>query len=387
MYPGFRLSRPNLLINLTPANDLCLISNHILPLASNMTNHIFNSSTILNRLQIVVFSAAILYFGKALLVPVSYSLLVALVLYPVCKWLEERRWPRSLAITAGLLIVTMLFSVLVSLLLLQINVLRQDMPQLLDKVRPSLIELQQWIAASLNVSVTAQNEWWRQFVHNFANSTGSILQSTITATAGGLFTLFIVPVYAALLLYNREVFVEFLAKLTGNRYGKQLHVVLIETTHTYFNFIKGMVMVYLIVGILNSIGLIALGIPHAILFGMLTAIMTIIPYFGIVVSALLPITVAWITKDSIWYPLGVIAIFTFVQYLEANLIFPKVVAARIKVSTWATLIAILAGGLLWGVSGMILFIPFIGILKIVSDNIPEWEALKILLGRSDKKKL
>jgi predicted PurR-regulated permease PerM len=352
-----------------------------------MTNHIFNSSTILNRLQIVVFSAAILYFGKALLVPVSYSLLVALVLYPVCKWLEERRWPRSLAITAGLLIVTMLFSVLVSLLLLQINVLRQDMPQLLDKVRPSLIELQQWIAASLNVSVTAQNEWWRQFVHNFANSTGSILQSTITATAGGLFTLFIVPVYAALLLYNREVFVEFLAKLTGNRYGKQLHVVLIETTHTYFNFIKGMVMVYLIVGILNSIGLIALGIPHAILFGMLTAIMTIIPYFGIVVSALLPITVAWITKDSIWYPLGVIAIFTFVQYLEANLIFPKVVAARIKVSTWATLIAILAGGLLWGVSGMILFIPFIGILKIVSDNIPEWEALKILLGRSDKKKL
>jgi predicted PurR-regulated permease PerM len=387
MFPGFRLSRPNLLINLTPANDLCLISNHILPLASNMTNHIFNSSTILNRLQIVVFSAAILYFGKALLVPVSYSLLVALVLYPVCKWLEERRWPRSLAITAGLLIVTMLFSVLVSLLLLQINVLRQDMPQLLDKVRPSLIELQQWIAASLNVSVTAQNEWWRQFVHNFANSTGSILQSTITATAGGLFTLFIVPVYAALLLYNREVFVEFLAKLTGNRYGKQLHVVLIETTHTYFNFIKGMVMVYLIVGILNSIGLIALGIPHAILFGMLTAIMTIIPYFGIVVSALLPITVAWITKDSIWYPLGVIAIFTFVQYLEANLIFPKVVAARIKVSTWATLIAILAGGLLWGVSGMILFIPFIGILKIVSDNIPEWEALKILLGRSDKKKL
>jgi predicted PurR-regulated permease PerM len=352
-----------------------------------MTNNILNRPTILNRLQIVVFAAAILYFGRTLLVPVSYSLLVALVLYPVCKWLEEHRWPRSLAITAGLLIIIMLFGALVSVLLLQVNVLRQDLPQLVEKVKPSIIELQQWIAASFNVSVTAQNEWWRQFIHNFSNSTGSILQSTITATAGGLFTLFIVPVYAALLLYNREVFVQFLIKLTGNRYSKQLHVVLIETTHTYFNFIKGMVMVYLIVGILNSIGLLALGIPHAILFGMLTAIMTIIPYFGIVISALLPITVAWITKDSIWYPLGVIAIFTFVQYLEANLIFPKVVAARINVSTWATLIAIVAGGLLWGVSGMILFIPFIGILKIVSDNVPEWEALKILLGRNEKKKL
>ena len=82
-----------------------------------------------------------------------------------------------------------------------------------------------------------------------------------------------------------------------------------------------------------------------------------------------------------------VAVFTFVQYLEANLIFPKVVATQIKVSTWATLIAIVAGGLLWGVSGMILFIPFVGILKIVSDNIPELEALRILLGRGEKNKV
>lgn len=138
-------------------------------------------------------------------------------------------------------------------------------------------------------------------------------------------------------------------------------------------------MVYIIVGILNSVGLMALGIRYAILFGMLTAIMTIIPYIGIFISALLPISVAWITKGAIWYPVGVVAVFGVVQYLEANLIFPKVVAAQIKVSTWATLVAIIAGGMLWGVSGMILFIPFAGVLKIFSDHIPSWKPVNTLL--------
>jgi predicted PurR-regulated permease PerM len=142
-----------------------------------------------------------------------------------------------------------------------------------------------------------------------------------------------------------------------------------------------MLFVYLIVGALNSIGLLALGIRHAVLFGMLTAFMTIIPYVGIIISALLPVSVAWITKDSIWYPVGVVAVFAVVQYLEANVIFPKVVATQLKVSTWITLVAILAGGLLWGVSGMILFIPFVGILKVVMDRIPAAGSLNILFER------
>lgn len=94
--------------------------------------------------------------------------------------------------------------------------------------------------------------------------------------------------------------------------------------------------------------------------------MTIIPYLGIIISALLPITIAWITKDSIWYPIGVVGVFILVQYLEANVIFPKVVAKQLNISTWATLVAIIAGGILWGMSGMILFIPFLGMLKLVT---------------------
>lgn len=346
-----------------------------------MIDNPYNTRSFLKHLQIVFFVAAILYFGHTLFVPMCYGLLIAIVLYPVCKWLEQHQWPRSLAITAGLLIVLILFGALVSLLILQVDIFRKDLPELMAKIKPSLLQLQQWIESGLGIRVSSQNEWWENAIHNLNNNAGSIAQNTISITASTLFTLFLVPVYAALFLYNRGTFVKFLEKLTGHIYKQQLHVVLREGTHTYFNFIKGMILVYLIVGTLNSIGLLALGIRHAILFGMLTAVMTIIPYIGIFISALLPISVAWITKDSIWYPIGVVAVFAFVQYLEANVIFPKVVASQLKVSTWATLVAIIAGGLLWGVSGMILFIPFIGMLKIVSDKIPGWQPISILLNR------
>jgi predicted PurR-regulated permease PerM len=142
-----------------------------------------------------------------------------------------------------------------------------------------------------------------------------------------------------------------------------------------------MLLVYLLVGTLNSIGLLALGIKHAVLFGMLTAIMTIIPYFGIINNSLIPISVIWLSKDSVWYTINVIAVFSVVQYLEANVIFPKVVGSQLNISTWAALIAAIAGGILWGAAGMVLFIPLIAILKIISDEMEGWKPLNVLLRR------
>lgn len=346
-----------------------------------MRSYFYPTGTVVKYLAVITLGAVILYFGKTLFVPMSYGLLIAIVLYPVCKWLEKHHWPRSLAITAGLAIVFVLFGALVVLLIMQINAFRQDLPELTTRLEPTLAQIRQWVQAKFGISIASQDEWLQNTAQNMGNNAGEILRGTVSATAAGFFTLFLVPVFAALFLYNRQVFVRFLSSVITEKYKGHLGMILDEVIHTYFKFIKGMVLVYVMVGILNSIGLLALGIKHAILFGMLTAIMTIIPYIGIFISALLPISIAWITKDSIWYPLGVVAVFAFVQYLEANIIFPKVVGAQLNVSTWATLVAIIAGGILWGVSGMILFIPFAAIIKIVSDHIGELKPLNILLDR------
>jgi predicted PurR-regulated permease PerM len=337
--------------------------------------------SILKYLQIIFFAGMLLYFGRALFIPLFYGLFIAIVLYPVCKWLEQHGLSRSLAIAIGLIIVAILFAVIITLLVLEVNAFRRDIPELKTKLEPALIQFQLWLEDNFGIPLTSQQAWWKRTLDGLSNNTRVVL----IGTANTLFMLFLVPVFTALFLYNRHNFALFFERLSNEEHNNSLQVILQRSIQTYFNFIKGMIMVYIIVGTLNSIGLLALGIKHAILFGFLTAIMTIIPYIGIFVSALLPISVAWITKDSIWYPLGVVAVFAFVQYLEANVIFPRIVASQLKVSTWATLVAILAGGILWGVSGMILFIPFVGMLKIITDHVPGWAPLNSLLERNEKR--
>ncbi|UKJ05860.1 AI-2E family transporter [Solitalea lacus] len=340
-----------------------------------------NTSTILKYLQISVLVGLILYLGKALFIPLCFGLLIALILLPVCRLLEERHWPRSLAIALSLLILFILSSMLVWILVLEAQAFNESLPAFMEKMESLVNEVQQWLVIHWGITLDMQSNWLENMMDNISKNVGSFLSGTISSTLGMFFSMFITPVFTALFLYNRATFVKALELLTGDVFKEKLYFILDSTIKTYFNYVKGMIVVYIIVGVLNSIGLLLLGIEHAILFGMLTAIMTIIPYVGIIISSLLPISIAWLSTDSIWYPIGVIAIFSFVQYLEANLIFPMVVGAQLKINTWASLIAIIIGGIIWGASGMVLSLPILGILKLVSDHIEEWKPFNVLISK------
>jgi len=342
-----------------------------------MQSNIQPISSLIKYLQVIFFSAVILYFGKTLFIPLFFGLLIAMIMFPICKWLEGHGWSKTLAITACLLIVTILFAALLALLIWQLNVFSKDAPAIVNKINEVMEEMQIWMIKNIGIKDVLQNNWSEKLTGTF----GDILKSTFQTTINTLFILFLTPVYTALFMYHRKIFVQYLKLVTPAKYQPQLDIILQKTINTYFNYIKGMILVYLIVGILNSIGLFALGVKNAILFGMLCAIMTIIPYIGIFISALLPISVVWLETGNIWYPLGVIAVFSFVQYLEANVIFPKVVGTQLHVSTMAMLAAVIAGGIIWGVAGMVLFIPFVAIIKIISDHIEEWKPINLLLIR------
>ena len=332
--------------------------------------------TTVKYLELVIAVSVLLYFGKPLFVPLFFGLLTAIVLVPVCRRLEKNGASRYLAILICLLIVTVLIAALVLLLLWQVNMLQKDAPAIMAKASVFIHQLQQQAAAKFGIEQVQINLGER-----LTAGAAGILGVVFSVASSTFFMLFMIPIYTALFLYHRNVFVRFFFFFVPAKYKHQLDDILNETIHTYFNYIKGMVLVYIVVGVLNSIGLLALGVRHAILFGMLCAVMTIIPYLGLIISSLLPITVVWMDTGNVIYPIGVVALFTFVQYLEANVIFPKVVGTQLNVSTFAILVAIIAGGIVWGVSGMVLFIPFAAILKIISDNIEELKPLNILLGR------
>jgi len=318
----------------------------------------------------------LLYFGKALFIPVSFSLLISFLLYPVCKWLEGKGLSRSAAIAAGLILVTVLIGSVIFLLISQFSAFQHSWAGMSSKLESSLGDLSIFLTENFGITPEGQKEWIKKASNELLSALGSALFNSGAFLALAL----IIPVYAALILYHRSMLVGILLAQFKTEERKRVVSVLHKVISTYYNFIKGMMVVYLCVGLLNSTGLWILGIPQAFLFGFIASILTFIPYVGIMIASLLPISVAWITKDSLWYPLGVVGVFAFVQYLEANLIFPLAVSSRLKINTLVTLLVMFAGGILWGAAGMILFIPFIAIAKLIADEMDPKSTLARLLG-------
>jgi predicted PurR-regulated permease PerM len=346
---------------------------------SNIKRLVIVEPSPLRWIQYIVYGSVVLYFAKPIFIPISFALLISFVLYPVCAWFERKGLGRLTAIVISIALLLLMGLLLVGLLIQQFMGFVHEWPAIQTKVTNTTADMIEWIEM-LGVSRDTQNELLTRITNQSGGNIVSVIKDTLAASASSIVLLILVPVYAVLILYYRSYWMKILGRVFPQERTESLRNMIALTIGTYYQFIKGMAFVYIVVGSLNSIGLLLLGVPHAILFGFVASILTFIPYVGIMVGSLLPMTMAWITYDSVWYPLGIVAIFAFVQYLEANIIFPVAVSNRLNVNTLVMLIAIFAGGVVWGVAGMILFVPFVGIAKLIADHNPKWKTVSMILG-------
>lgn len=307
------------------------------------------------------------------------------MLYPVCAWLEKKGSGRLTAIIVSISLLMLSGLFIVALLVYQFISFLDEWPGIQEKLGQAVADVSEMITI-----VGLSKEEQANLISKLSDQSGGnvlgLIQNAISASTFSIVLLVLIPVYAVLILYYRQYWVKILARIFPSENNEGLREMLTLTIKAYYNFIKGMALVYIVVGSLNSVGLLLLGVPHAILFGFIASILTFVPYVGIIVGSLLPMAMAWITYDSIWYPVGIIGIFAFVQYLEANVIFPVAVSNRLNVNTLVMLLAIFTGGILWGMAGMILFVPFAGIAKLIADHNPKWRTASMILGADTKTK-
>lgn len=334
---------------------------------------------IIQPVFLIALLVSLLLLLKDFLIPFSYALLIALIVYPICIKLEKNKVPRSLAIYISVFLVVAVLSLMVIVFVMQVQSVNKELPDLLGKLNQLFIDAQNWIELNLGITINQQQILITDSGKNLPSILGKIITGSIGIAAESLINIIIIPLFAILILYYRNSLVNFVNSLFGEEYRQSLTVILSEAIHMYYKYVKGMFWVYIIVGILNSIGLLLLGVNHAILFGLISALMTIIPYAGIIISSILPITLVWMETGNILYPLGVIGVFSLVQYLEANLIFPYIVGKQLGVNMLISIVSIFLGGVLWGVSGMILFLPFVALIKIISSHIEPLKPISKLL--------
>ena len=348
-------------------------------IAQVLKHLLISDSTSLKWLQYIVYGGLILFFGREIFIPLSFALLISFVLYPLCSWLEGKGIGRLAAIMLSILLLMIAGLAIVGLLVYQFVGFVEEWPAIRLKVSDAVADLIEWIEL-IGLSQAEQQALLSRISDQSGGNLVTLIRDAISASAFSIVLLILIPVYAVLILYYRKHWMKVLSRIFPSERAENLRNMIRLTIDTYYRFIKGMAIVYIVVGALNSVGLLLLGVPHAVLFGFIASILTFVPYVGIMVGSLLPMAMAWITYDSVWYPLGVVGVFAFVQYLEANVIFPVAVSSRLNVNTLVMLMAIFAGGVLWGVPGMILFVPYVGIVKLLADHNPKWKTVATTLG-------
>lgn len=197
----------------------------------------------------------------------------------------------------------------------------------------------------------------------------------------------LIPIYIFFFLYYRAFFRTFLCKLFRSKSKSFINSILNQIYQIQQNYLLGLIKVIFIVGCLNSLGLLLLGIGNPFFFGFLAALLLLIPYIGVIIGSLLPAIIALATKDSAWYAFGVIAVFGFIQFLEGNFITPKITGSKVSVNAFVVITSLLLFSMLWGITGMILALPITASLKIIFDNTPGFQAYGFLIGEPVDKHL
>ena len=343
------------------------------------------------KLALALISVTILVYWlvvlQDVLVPVLIAMILSMSIFPVANWLENKGLGRVWAVTLTLILFTAVAIGIIWLASTQIANFGEMIPQLEKRILDWFNQIQRWGEHTLHVGKQAQITQLRKYGTGMLSSGGTFFTTALSTTGSVLGNLSLIPIYMFFFLYYRDFFKMFFYKVFKNVSRKRVDAVLTKIYEVVHSYLTGLITVTLIVGTLNTIGLLVLGIDYAVFFGFLAAALLVIPFVGILIGSILPIIIALITKDSPMYAVGVAGVFVFVQFLEGNFITPQIVGSKVSINGLVAIIALLLGSALWGLAGMALSLPTIAILKVVFEAVPELKPYAYVLGEPDHERL
>lgn len=329
----------------------------------------------------VVLFFLVLYYCKFILMPLAFSALFAMLLEPVSKWLQRYKINRASAIIISMVLVFLIMSSIVSLLSIQVVQFADRLPEAHAKIQSISNDLMQFFEQRFNLSPNRQIQFLERGLETLINKSGQYISTALSATTNVFATLGLLPFFVFFMMYYKRMYRTFLHKAWKGQ-DKAIDEVIDSIQDVTQNYIVGMITVITLLALLNALGLWLVGLKHALFFASFAAILAVIPYIGIIIGSLPAVLFALLFTDSLLNPVMVIGVFSAVQFLEGNFITPNVVGSRVSINPFMALLALIIGGQLWGISGMILFVPFLGILKCVFDQVDSLKPFGYLLGNS-----
>ncbi|MDB4919659.1 AI-2E family transporter [Mucilaginibacter sp.] len=311
-----------------------------------------------------------------ILVPLAFAAFLAILLNPLCNWLQHHKFNRVWSIFAALLIALGVVTGIFYFLSTQIIQFGDSLPMLEKKFSLITIHLKEWIAVNFNISIAKQDQMVEETLHN----SRAMLGKTLNGLLGTLGVIVLLPVYIFFMLLYKALILNFLYEVFSEENSKKVGEILGETKGAIQSYIIGLLIETTIVAILNSTALLLLGVKYGILIGCIGAILNLIPYLGGIIAIALPVLMATVTKDGYSTQIGVIIAYIVIQFIDNNILVPRIVSSKVQINALMSIIIVLLGNQLWGLSGMFLSIPFVAVLKIIFDRVDGLKPWGKLLG-------
>ena len=338
----------------------------------------FYAKTSLLLIGLYIFTS-ILFIAQDIILPLIYATIIAISISPGVNFLVRKKINRTIAIFAVLILALLLIVALVLLVVSQASMIGEAWPQLLDKFESLLNQAIAWASSCFDISILRINTWIAKSKAELLNNSSAAIGLTLTTMSGVLASIFLTPVYIFMILYYQPHLIEFTHRFFGVDNDNKVSEILIETKGIIQGYLVGLFAEFAIVAVLNTLGLLVLGMQYAILLGILGALLNIIPYLGGIIAMALFAAIALVTKSPV-YVLYVITLYSLIQFIDNNYIVPKVVGSKVKLNALISIIAVIAGAALWGIPGMFLSIPLTAVVKLILDRIEPWKPWGFLLG-------
>lgn len=323
----------------------------------------------------------IFYFGQDIISPILLSLLFAIILRPVVSFLIKRlRFPHFVAVVFAIVLFVLIFLSVFYFISLQVSDMSNDWGKIKGNFYYHIEHFQRLIRENFHLSKREQNEIITNATKDGIKSSNQIVGSTLNSFGDILLNVTLIPIYTFLFLFYQNHFITFLCKLYKPENHKKLREVLFQIKIAVQSYVVGLVFEMIAVSVLTSIGLYFIGVKYFILLGIITGILNMVPYIGILFAGALSIMVSLSGSTDISIVFGVVVVNIIVQLIDNNILVPIFINSKVQINAFVSIVGIIIGNVLGSITGMFLAIPIIAIIKVIFDRIDSLEPWGYLLG-------
>lgn len=339
-----------------------------------------------NFLLCGILICVILYFAQKVLIPIAFAAFFAMLFTGMSNKLEKKGIKRIWTTLLSVLILIIITLGIGALVYMQSKKLAEEFPAIEKKSQEFMKQAQEYISTKLNIPQQKQDELINKQVESAGSSVKGIVKDVFAGAAGILGSSVIVLIFMFLFLLQREKYESFFIQLCTDTEPDEAKKLIQKISKVAQSYLTGRALSILIFTALFTIGFLIVGLKNAFLLAFIAALLTIVPYVGSIVGGLFPFAVALVTEDSNQVAIGALAVVVIIQGIDNYFIEPYVIGGEVNISGFFTILILLIGGILWGVAGMVLFLPMLGVAKIIFDEVPALKPYGFLIGDQQEEK-